>query len=410
MSHAKDNQIIRYAYRSGLYGRNDQVILTGTPLLETEHQLFGRMTTSLVELVFHVFEHRYQADHGQFGRALGKSTSLIELLLSLSSRPIMSSILARADIVLTADGFKIIELNLGSQIGGMYYASLPRLAGVHQEHDALNGWSKHVLSRLDGRDSMVFTDSVAGAAWMSPYCQQLSRELALDTGVDTPLVDCEAFSYRAGTLYAAGREVNAIYSWLSDHELHAGQARMQPLIQALQAGAVDLLMSPLAPVFADKGVFALLWQLHQQNSLRDDQSAFLKAHVPFTQWLEYADIEWLRSEQQRLVIKPTDGYGGRGVVVGREVSAQAWSTLINERLQQAERARHVVQALALPLPQAVGVGRWDGTSGWADSHVIWGAFAQGGDYLGAYARSKPCTGSLVINQGNGAAVGPVTSE
>jgi len=94
---------------------------------------------------------------------------------------------------------------------------------------------------------------------------------------------------------------------------------MQPLIQALQDGAADFLMSPLAPVFADKGVFAQLWEMHQENSLSENQSAFLKAHVPFTQWLERADIEWLRSEQQRLVIKPTDGYGGHGVVVGSEV-------------------------------------------------------------------------------------------
>ncbi|UQB77118.1 hypothetical protein KI429_18095 [Pseudomonas shirazica] len=198
MSHTKDNQIIRYAYGSGLYGRNDQVILAGTPLLETEHQLFGNITKSLVELVFHVFEYRHQANHGQFARDLGKSTSLIELLLSLYSKPIISSILARADIVRTVDGFKIIELNLGSQIGGMYYASLPRLAGITQEHDALKGWSAHVMNRLDRNASMVFTDSVAGVAWMSPYCQQLSRELALHTGVDTPLVDCEAFSYRGG--------------------------------------------------------------------------------------------------------------------------------------------------------------------------------------------------------------------
>lgn len=227
---------------------------------------------------------------------------------------------------------------------------------------------------------------------------------------DTPLVDCEAFSYRGGRLYAAGREVNAIYSWLSDHELYDGQARMQPLIQALQDGAANLIMSPLAPVFADKGVFAQLWEMHQENSLSGDQSAFLKAHVPFTQWLERADIEWLRSEQQCLVIKPTDGYGGHGVVVGSEVSAQAWDTLIHERMQQMECARHVVQVLALPRHQAVSIGRWDGTSVWADSHVIWGAFVQGGEYLGAYVRSKPCTGSLVINQGNGAAVGPVTIE
>jgi len=170
------------------------------------------MTKSLVELVFHVFECRHQANHEQFARGLGKSKSLIELLLSLSSKPIMSSILARADIVRTDDGFKIIELNLGSQIGGMYYASLPRLAGITQEHDALKGWSTHVMNRLDRNASMVFTDSIAGAAWMSPYCQQLSRELALHTGIDTPLVDCEAFSYRRGKRYAAGREVNAIYS------------------------------------------------------------------------------------------------------------------------------------------------------------------------------------------------------
>lgn len=410
MPHAMDKGIIEYAFGSGLYDRNDQVILAGTPLSESEHQMFGRMTQNLVELVFRVFEHRHLASNVNFGRCLGKPAALIELLASLSPGQISPSILARADIVRTSEGFKIIELNLGSQIGGMYYASLPRLAGYTQAHDALRGWSNHLLAGLEEPQAMVFTDSVAGAAWMSPYCQQLSRELALRTGVDTPLVDCEAFSYRGGRLYAAGREVKSIYSWLSDIELYQGQARMQPLIEALQEGAAHLVMSPLAPVFADKGVFAELWKMHQDSSLTEKQSAFLQACVPFTQRLEHVDTDWLRSEREQWVIKPTDGYGGHGVAVGGELTALAWSELIDERLQKTDGSRYVVQKIALPVGQPVGVCRWDGSTGCDISHVFWGAFVQGDTYLGAYARSKPCTASLVINQGNGAAVGPVTSE
>lgn len=408
MAQNMDNLLIRYAYESKLYGFNDKVILAGTPLSEDEHQLFGSITRRLVDLVFYAFEKRYGADHLEFGRGLGKSEELIKLLLSLSPGIISSSILARADIVRTAEGFKLIELNLGSQIGGMYYGSLPRLVGFAQQHDVLKGWCEYVLNRLDEPGSMVFTDSVAGVKWMSPYCKQLSRELALHTGVETPLVSCEAFIYRGGKLYAGGREVKVIYSWLSDLEWYLQQPQTQPLIRALQDGCADLLMSPLAPVFADKGLFSMLWQMCQEGSLSVEQSAFLHAYVPFTQSLECADSHWLHSEQKRLVIKPTDGYGGHGVVVGSEVTAKTWQALIKDRLLQFEEKRYVVQLLAPALPQQVRVGCKSGSSSNAESHVVWGAFAQGDNYLGAYARSKPCSSSLVINQGNGAAVGSVT--
>lgn len=410
MPHSMNPAIAAYAYGSGLCGQNDQVIVAGTPLDETEHQLFAHLTQSLVELVFHAFRARHQSDPVAFAQRLGKPAWQVQLLLSLSAQQISPAIFARADIVRTVEGFKLIELNLGTQIGGMYYASLPRLAGIDQPHDALQRWSRNLLAQLPDPQAMVFTDTAEGAGWMSPYCQQLSRELALRTGTDTPLVACEAFSYRNGRLYAAGREVKSVYSWLSDNDVYQGQATMQPLLHALQDGAAQLVMSPLAPLFANKGVFAELWQMHESRQLSQEQSLFLKTYVPFTQWLDEADSEWVRTQRAQLVIKPADGYGGLGVAVGAEYSHHAWCQLIEEQLKSIDGSRHVVQKLTLPVCQPVAVCRWDGSHGWDDSRVVWGAFVQGGEYLGAYARSKPGSDSLVINQGNGAAVGAATVE
>lgn len=410
MPYTMNKRIVEYAYGSGLFGRHDRVILAGTPLTEIEHQALGDITRRFTDLVFKVFEQAHGSCYSSFGQRLGKPKALTELIVSLSPDGISRSILARGDIVRTAEGFKIIELNLGTQIGGLYYASLPRLAGFAQTHDALDHWAVRLSGGLPDPQAMVFTDSVAGTAWMPPYCRQLSEALKLQIGLDTPLVDSESFSYRSGRLYAAGKLVTRLYSWMSDRELYDGQARMQPLIEAVKEGAARFVMSPLAPIFADKGVFAELWQLHAEAGLSESDSAFLQAHVPFTQWLSSACHEWLLAEREHLVIKPCDGYGGHGVLVGAELTPQDWAMAVNERLEQGDGNRHVVQILARPVVQQVGIGQWDASTSLEESHVVWGAFVEDGAYLGAYARSKPSNASMVINQGNGAAVGAATLE
>ncbi|MDN6875431.1 hypothetical protein QO209_23575 [Pseudomonas citronellolis] len=403
-----NRRLIEYAYSSGLYSKNDRVILAGTPLTETEHQLLGDITRRFTDLVFKVFEQTHRSSYNSFGQQLGKPRSLIELITSLSLDGISRAILARGDIIRTSEGFKIIELNLGSQIGGLYYASLPRLAGFAQTYDALDHWAMRLCNQIPDQQAMVFTDSVSNVAWMAPYCRQLSDSLKTRTCLDTPLVDSESFSYRDGQLFAAGKVVSWVYSWMSDIELHDGQARMQPLIKAVKDGAARFVMSPLAPVFADKGVFAELWLLHEKGGLNASDSAFLEAHVPYTRWLSNTRLEWLLAEQKRLVVKPADGYGGHGVVVGADLTHQAWRVAVNDLLERDDGQRQVVQMLATPEVQRIGIGQWDASSSWEESHVVWGAFVENGTYLGTYARSKPKDASMVINQGNGAAVGPIT--
>lgn len=108
------------------------------------------------------------------------------------------------------------------------------------------------------------------------------------------------------------------------------------------------------------------------------------------------------------MIKPTDGYGGHGVVVGVDLTPLAWAAAVNDRLERGNGQRHVVQILAAPEVQRLGIGQWDASSRSELSHVVWGAFVEDSAYVGAYARSKPERAGMVINQGNGAAVGPVT--
>ncbi|NER59691.1 glutathionylspermidine synthase family protein [Pseudomonas sp. MAFF212428] len=404
-----NDRLIECAYGSGLYAHSDRLILAGATLSAQEHRQLGEITATLTRLVVTVFEREFAANLHDFGARLGKPPATMALLEALSDGGLDASIFARADIVRSADGFKLIELNLGSQIGGLYYASLPVLAGYRQPYDALGAWARRIAARGDAH-AMVFLDTREGTAWMPPYCTAMSNALQALTGCQVPLKACAALRFDGEQLLADGQPVRALYSWMSDADLVAEGDRLAPVLEAVRHGAVRLVMSPLAPVFADKGVFALLWELLHEGRLSAQEASFVARYVPFTATLSKHNLDDFIADRQGLVLKPCDGYGGHGVRVGAEMSAPAWTQALRTLIEQGAAHGYIVQALARPVVERISVGTRDQPPVQEQSHVVWGSFVLDGEYIGSYARSKPVAASLVINQGNGAAVGPVCAQ
>ena len=44
-------------------------------------------------------------------------------------------------------------------------------------------------------------------------------------------------------------------------------------------------------------------------------------------------LEFARANQERLLLKPNDEYGGKGIVIGWETSAAEWATALKEALE-----------------------------------------------------------------------------
>jgi hypothetical protein len=61
----------------------------------------------------------------------------------------------------------------------------------------------------------------------------------------------------------------------------------------------------------------------------------IAAHVPWTRVVRDDLADDIRRRRERLVLKPSDEYGGTGVTLGWETDAGAWDDTINRALRQS---------------------------------------------------------------------------
>jgi uncharacterized circularly permuted ATP-grasp superfamily protein len=116
-----------------------------------------------------------------------------------------------------------------------------------------------------------------------------------------------------------------------------------PLMRAYAAGKVCVVNSFLAKLLHKKSIFALLTDDAHAGRFTTEQRAAIGRHVPWTRVVrpgattyqgDNVDLlEFARRNQERLLLKPNDEYGGKGIVIGWETDAGAWEAALAEALQ-----------------------------------------------------------------------------
>ncbi|MFJ9593868.1 hypothetical protein ACIRS3_13995 [Streptomyces virginiae] len=104
---------------------------------------------------------------------------------------------------------------------------------------------------------------------------------------------------------------------------------------ALRAGTARMYTPEATSPVSDKRVLAWLWE--DIDLLGPDDRDFVRRHVPYT---VIAGAEALGEDRASLVLKPGDGYGGAGVVLGRSVEQEEWRERI---LAAAGSGDHILQ-------------------------------------------------------------------
>ena len=61
-------------------------------------------------------------------------------------------------------------------------------------------------------------------------------------------------------------------------------------------------------------------------------------------------LEWVADNQNKLVIKPNDEYGGSGVIIGWEVDAERWNAAIKHALTTPHVVQERVQSIERDYP------------------------------------------------------------
>jgi uncharacterized circularly permuted ATP-grasp superfamily protein len=170
---------------------------------------------------------------------------------------------------------------------------------------------------------------------------EITQRCFQERGIEAVVADPRSFELRGRTLYCDGTPVNLVYRRAIIRELH--ERRLEPgvrdFLEAYRKRLVCVVNPFRAKVSGSKACLAVLSDPRFDRLFDDQQNSVRRDHVPWTRVLrdEAVDFEGSRQDvfelarktRERMVVKPTSGYGGRDVMIGCETRESAWEERLN---------------------------------------------------------------------------------
>ncbi len=183
-------------------------------------------------------------------------------------------------------------------------------------------------------------------------------------GIQVVVGPAESFEYRRPTLYVQGVAVDFVVPSDFDEMMRMLAAR-HPALAAFPEGAASFVGGFASSFLAlAKALYATLSDPLYQGMFDGETIAELNRVIPWTRLVsdrrttrdgrEIDLLAHVADHRDELVLKPCDGWGGKGVILGWNVGDEVWRATI----ELAKTHPHIVQA-RVPIPTARSP-YWDG--------------------------------------------------
>lgn len=365
----------------------------------------------------------FNGDHEEFAKALGLTPVQAEVVGRFPHQG--PSPVFRADLIRAQAGFKLIELNAGSAIGGWEISDLYRLS---LRDDAFaNFFDAEKLQYVDPFASVAGailecygTEAAANPTmalidWPDSYASQrealrLRAERFTELGIRTISGSVDGLDYVDGRVFLHGELVDIVYRlfMIDDIRDTKSAAELVPLFEAAQAGGVSIFTPLASEALGSKSALALLSDTRGRKAFSAEEEALVSRVVPWTRRVrpgETTDFEgrdvdlldFVLRNRRDLVLKPSLRHSGLDVLPGwsPEVGQDTWE----RRVRKAVEGSYVVQQRVRPAPE------WFPTAdgGLVGSTVNWGVFGLPSGFAGFNIRAALNANAGVVNVSRGRA-------
>jgi uncharacterized circularly permuted ATP-grasp superfamily protein len=189
---------------------------------------------------------------------------------------------------------------------------------------------------------------------------RILREYFSTEGYRAVIADPEELSYNGRHLSAGDFRVDIVYKRVVIHEFLERCDETHPLVQAYSDHRVCMMNSFRTKLAHKKTSFAILSDPQYSHLFTDDEIDVFRDHIPWTRRVapgmtsfhgeENELIDLIRREREALVLKPNDDYGGHGVFIGWETSADEWERAIALALKRPYVVQERVPLKKIPMP------------------------------------------------------------
>ncbi len=165
-------------------------------------------------------------------------------------------------------------------------------------------------------------------------------------GVPTVVADPRDLEIAGGRLVAAGQPIDLVYRRALINDIVARPDDTRVLVQAYRERLACVANTLRCKIPHKKSFFAVLTDEAHAHRFTADEHAAIRAHVPWTRVVaerrtrtsDGADVDlttFVRDHRERLVLKPTDDFGGHGVTLGWDTEGSAWEAALQTALAAA---------------------------------------------------------------------------
>ncbi|MBS1840912.1 MAG: circularly permuted type 2 ATP-grasp protein [Acidobacteria bacterium] len=274
-----------------------------------------------------------------------------------------ASTASRLDAFLLPDSLKFAEYNGESPAGSGYtetlsevFRDLPvmkefaRSFEIHSYPLSAKLLDALIATYLDwGGDSkrpqMLITDWREVPTWSEFEILKARFE---KMGVPVEIADPRDLVFDGKTLSANGKKIDLVYRRVLINDILARPAECKALVDAYQANVVCVANNFRCKIPHVKAFFAVLTDEKNGGIFSFDEREMIKKHVPWTrvmadvQTAHYGEhielLAYVRRERERMVLKPSDEYGGTGVTLGWETNEAAWDAAIEKAISTKDGA------------------------------------------------------------------------
>jgi hypothetical protein len=290
-----------------------------------------------------------------------------------------SSPLSRLDSFVTPSSYQYVELNAETPAGSSYADTLAEVfLEIPLVRRFQEGWSLrpfHTGRRLLA--TLVECYHEAGGRKENPSIavvdyedvptrveHHMVREYFESQGCPSLVCDPRHLTYEGGQLRHEDQPIDIVYKRLLVNELLERRDEVRPLLESARDRAVVIVNPFRCKPVHKKAIFEVLTDDTLQGLFTGEERAAVRAHVPWTRRVregrttrEGREVDLpalILSDRERLVMKPNDEYGGKGVFIGWEMTDSDWTRALDEALGSSFVVQERVDVLRQEFPVLTG--------------------------------------------------------
>lgn len=418
---------LRQLEKNGTYELGAPLLSRPVFLTAEEHATLARDTSALFALIRELPDRLFGGDRARHAAAVGFSSREYEAVSDSADLPCTE--MGRADFFRDDRGFRLLEYNVGHNVGGWNTGYLaewalrdPGLGAFATTHGLTYDDPRLAVRGALVRAAGTFAPMVAVLG--SPGPMRPGEPIFPDVVAWLEDLGVEAVGGHLGQIeeqddgiYVNRRKIDLVYRMWGVRDIRddpVTSAAHQLLLEHARQRTVAL-HTPLTPEPASsKANLALVSDPANHSMLEDDQRSLVARTIPWTRMVcegrtekdgESVDLlDHLMAHQRDLVLKPVLSFGGAGVVAGWDVPPERWRKAVETALVEA----HIVQERVRPVAERFA--DWDDPTASEDIALNWGALCIDGGYSGCMIRGMAEARGPVISQSRGAGLSCVLRE